>query len=109
MEMYMGEMTHVPGNRRVWKRFFACLLAATFAWSCSRDAEAPMVDFSRTISVERRQNNSTQEFPALRVAVGAMISPKETFIHYQELLTYMGRKIGMAAGVHPAKDLRGNQ
>ncbi|TFG40301.1 MAG: phosphate/phosphite/phosphonate ABC transporter substrate-binding protein, partial [Syntrophobacterales bacterium] len=30
----------------------------------------------------------------LRVAVAAMISPKETFIYYRELLDYIGRKAG---------------
>ena len=34
--------------------------------------------------------------PALRVAVGAMISPKETFVHYRALLTYVGKKTGRA-------------
>jgi phosphonate transport system substrate-binding protein len=30
---------------------------------------------------------------SLRVAVAAMVSPKETFIHYKELLDYIGEKL----------------
>ncbi|NTW36843.1 MAG: phosphate/phosphite/phosphonate ABC transporter substrate-binding protein, partial [Syntrophobacteraceae bacterium] len=33
--------------------------------------------------------------PSLKVAVGAMISPKETFVHYRQLLDYLGGKLGM--------------
>jgi phosphonate transport system substrate-binding protein len=73
----------------------ACLVVIlTFLWSCSRDGDAPIVDFSKTISVEKPQHNLKDEFPVIKVAVGAMISPQETFVHYRELLAYIGRKTG---------------
>jgi phosphonate transport system substrate-binding protein len=31
----------------------------------------------------------------LKVAVGAMVSPKETFVHYRQLLDYLGNRLGM--------------
>ena len=84
-------------NRRVWKWSFACLLLiSAFSWSCSRDAETPVVDFARTISFESPSQKSIEELPAVRVAVGAMVSPKETFVHYRALLTYVGKKTGRA-------------
>jgi len=89
----MGLFEYISAKLQVWKWFYACLLVTlTFLWSCSRDAEIPVVDFSKTVSVERPLQNRIEGLPALRVAVGAMISPQETFVHYRELLTYIGRK-----------------
>lgn len=60
---------------------------------CSSDAEYKPVDFSKTFSIAQPQ---TAEEPdeVLRMAVAAMISPKETLVYYQELLGYIGKKSG---------------
>jgi phosphonate transport system substrate-binding protein len=95
--MHMRAISHVPYSRRGLKWFCACLLATSpLLWNCGRDAEIPVVDFARTISVEGSSQKGTEELPALRVAVGAMISPKETFVHYRALLTYVGKKTARA-------------
>jgi phosphonate transport system substrate-binding protein len=95
--MHMSVISHVPYSRRSLKWFCACLLATSpLLWNCGRDAEIPVVDFARTVSVEGPSQKGTEELPALRVAVGAMISPKETFVHYRALLTYVGKKTGRA-------------
>jgi phosphonate transport system substrate-binding protein len=60
---------------------------------CSRDDEKVVVDFSKTVPVERPGDASAHD-PPLRVAVGAMISPRETFNLYRQLLGYIGRKSG---------------
>jgi phosphonate transport system substrate-binding protein len=60
---------------------------------CSRDADYKPVDFSKTAPIAHPETITHQE-QVLRVAVAAMISPKETFIHYRELLDYLGRKSG---------------
>ena len=62
-------------------------------FACSRSADNEVIDFSKTIPVPRPGAKSKQE-GALRVAVGAMISPKETFIYYQQILDYISRSIG---------------
>jgi len=73
--------------------FYAILFAFVLSSGCSRSSEVPVIDFSQTISMEK-PGPALKEYPTLKVAVGAMISPKETFIHYRQLLAYLGRKIG---------------
>jgi phosphonate transport system substrate-binding protein len=63
------------------------------ASGCSSDAEYKPIDFSRTITVSQPESRF-EKTPTLRVAVAAMISPKETFIYYRELLAYIGQKLG---------------
>ena len=60
---------------------------------CGGDVEYKAVDFSKTISVAAPEGKKPPE-KVLRVAVAAMISPKETFIYYRELLDYIGRNTG---------------
>lgn len=52
------------------------------------------MDFSRTVPVGEPTSRSL-DFPVLRTAVGAMISPKETHETYLQLLAYVGKRLGM--------------
>jgi phosphonate transport system substrate-binding protein len=61
--------------------------------SCSRDSDKVVVDFSKTVPVAR-PGDRTSTNPPLRVAVAAMVSPKETLEIYRQLLTYLGHKTG---------------
>jgi phosphonate transport system substrate-binding protein len=60
---------------------------------CGDNSEVKAVDFSQTVSVEQpgRQAATTDSF---RVAVGAMISPRETVHLYHDLLDYIAEKLG---------------
>ena len=69
---------------------FLSLLTAT---SCGRDSDAVVVDFTKTIAVERPLS-PIPESATFNVAVAAMISPKETFGYYRQLLDYIGVKLG---------------
>ncbi len=60
---------------------------------CGSGEETTMVDFSHTRQVARPAEPRDSPH-TLRVAVGAMISPLQTFIHYQQLMAYLGRKVG---------------
>jgi phosphonate transport system substrate-binding protein len=60
---------------------------------CSRDGDYKQIDFSRTVAINHPNLRPAQQ-SVLRVAVAAMISPKETFIYYRELLDYIGRQSG---------------
>ena len=73
----------------------ACLVAllALGAGGCSQDSGPATVDFSKTLPVTRPAPHSG-EAGTLRGAVAAMISPRETFIHYRQLLDYLAKKSG---------------
>lgn len=60
---------------------------------CGKDTDAVMVDFEKTVAVER-PTGLASESAQLKVAVAAIISPKETFIYYRQLLDYIGRRMG---------------
>ena len=60
---------------------------------CSGDSDTVVVDFTKTVPVAR-PGESASATPPLRVAVAAMISPKETFDLYRQLLAYLGGKLG---------------
>ncbi len=77
------------------KLILACFLIAMVAYTfgCDGNSDAVVVDFSKTMAVER----PTSQDPGsarLRVAVAAIISPKETFVYYRQLLDYIGTKLG---------------
>ncbi len=59
---------------------------------CGRDSDAVVVDFEKTVAVERPAG-SISKSAQLKVAVAAIISPKETFVYYRQLLDYIGQKL----------------
>lgn len=61
-------------------------------YGCGRDSDAVTIDFDKTISVDRPESDISQNV-SLNVAVAAMISPKETFSYYRDLLDFIGAKI----------------
>ena len=69
-------------------------LVSLMALGCFGDPEGVVLDFSKTESSELPKH-VTADTKRIRVAVGAMISPKETFTYYQRLLDYIGRKLGI--------------
>ena len=60
---------------------------------CSRESDAVVVDFSKTVAVDRPISSEPESEP-LKVAVAAIISPKETFAYYRQLLDYIGHELG---------------
>jgi phosphonate transport system substrate-binding protein len=83
--------THRPCNRH--SLFIALTLVLLLPAGCGRDADTRVVDFEKTIPVARPGAGSTGQ-PTLKMAVGAMVSPKETFIYYRQLLDYLAGKLG---------------
>jgi phosphate/phosphite/phosphonate ABC transporter binding protein len=59
---------------------------------CSSEGDYRQVDFTKTIQVARPGPHLSSH-KSLRVAIAAMVSPKETFVHYKELLEYLGEKL----------------
>ena len=64
-----------------------------FCSGCGRSGDTQVVDFNKTIPVARPGEQPPAEH-SLRVAVGAMISPKETFVYYRQILDYIGTNLG---------------
>jgi phosphonate transport system substrate-binding protein len=79
------------------KRLIRCvilLVLVTFSiFACHGDAEITTVDFSKRVSVERPSIQSVKK-TKFRVAVAAMISPRQTVIHYHQLLDYIAGRLG---------------
>jgi phosphonate transport system substrate-binding protein len=69
------------------------ILVLLFLYGCTQEGDTRVVDFSKTIPVARPGAGASSR-PSLRVAVGAMVSPKETFVYYRQLLDYLGNKLG---------------
>jgi phosphonate transport system substrate-binding protein len=69
------------------------LAALVIASGCGQDSDAVMVDFTKTVAVDR-PIGSEPTSGQLKVAVAAIISPKETFAYYRQLLDYIGQKLG---------------
>ncbi|RJR40107.1 MAG: phosphate/phosphite/phosphonate ABC transporter substrate-binding protein [Deltaproteobacteria bacterium] len=59
---------------------------------CGSDSDKVVVDFTKTVPVARPGERASLT-PPLRVAVAAMISPKETFDLYRQLLAYLGKRL----------------
>jgi phosphonate transport system substrate-binding protein len=76
--------------RNLAKAFLLAILAVILG--CGSDSDEVVVDFTKTVPVARPGERASPA-PPLRVAVAAMISPKETFDLYRQLLAYLGRKL----------------
>ena len=88
-------MNTVNYSRQTFQRWLVRALipvAVTLLfWGCSGDPEATVVDFSRKVAV-KQPGEQKSDSSILRVAVGAMISPRETATHYYALLGYIADK-----------------
>jgi len=71
----------------------AISVGLSFLYACGSESDMRVVDFSKTVVVEQ-PGKKPSENPAFRVAVAAMISPKETFVYYRQLLDYIGSNLG---------------
>ena len=69
------------------------LFSLAFLFGCGSETENRVVDFSKTVVVDQ-PGRQQPENPYLKVAVAAMISPKDTFVYYRQLLDYIGLNLG---------------
>lgn len=69
-----------------------------FLISCDRQEKPPVkVSLSDVDTTQTIQKESAT--PALRIAISAVISPKETFVLYKDLLNYISDKLGMSVNL----------
>ncbi|MBI4772795.1 MAG: phosphate/phosphite/phosphonate ABC transporter substrate-binding protein [Deltaproteobacteria bacterium] len=81
----------------VFARKMLCSLMVALlsvAFGCESGEESVTVDFGRTLSHIGSTTESDADRKAIRVAVGAMVSPLRTIEYYQRLLEYLGTKLG---------------
>jgi phosphonate transport system substrate-binding protein len=81
-----------PPNQHILLRFLFVVILLFFL-GCSGDDDTKVVDFSNTVQVARPGEQPSADL-YLRVAVGAMISPKETTVYYRQILDYISSHIG---------------
>jgi ABC-type phosphate/phosphonate transport system substrate-binding protein len=77
---------------------FICSLIVTFTIlalfsGCSNEPEATYVDFSHRLIVEQ-PGYQPRDGAYFKVAVGSMISARETAVNYHQLLDYIAGKLG---------------
>jgi len=70
---------------------FILMLAPIVA--CNNNSEYSTVDFSDTLK-EEKIKDTLSDPDTLKIAVAAIISPKETLTAYHDLLNYIGQKLG---------------
>ena len=68
-------------------------ISAVLISGCEKNSDYTFVNLSRKIEPEKK-STSASDPRQLRVAVAAMVSPKETLVYYEELLNYIGEKVG---------------
>lgn len=78
-------------SKKEYFLIFILVMLNTIA-GCGKDSDAVVVDFNKTITVERPESDMLQKI-SLNVAVAAMISPKETISYYRALLDFIGAKL----------------
>ncbi len=61
---------------------------------CGSDSDVVVVNFSGAVAAVEHPISAEPESAQLKVAVAAIISPKETFAYYRQLLDYIGQKLG---------------
>jgi phosphonate transport system substrate-binding protein len=86
-----------PNTTRLIGRRLAFIGLLGLLAACTDTSDPKVIDFGNTIPVARPGERAPvqPEKPVLRVAVGAMVSPGETFVHYRQLLDYLGDRLGM--------------
>jgi phosphonate transport system substrate-binding protein len=85
-----------PNNqpRCLWLFLLTLALFLVFlSFGCGSDGDRAVVDFDKTLPVARPGDQASRN-PPLRVAVAAMVSPKETFDLYRQLLQYLSHRVG---------------
>jgi len=89
----MERITNWPFQRQ-WTLlpFLLFCVAGALLAGCSSDSDYKTVDFDKKIEIEHPNSKTTGD-RTLRVAVAAMISPKETFAYYRELIDYIGSRL----------------
>ena len=89
---------------KMWTRYLLLVLLLLMS-ACNDEHGKRVVDFSDTVPVDR-PGAKVAEHDSLRVAVGAMVSPKETMSYYQQLIDLMGASTGQKGRTGSEEDVQ---
>jgi phosphonate transport system substrate-binding protein len=81
----------ISKKRSLFQSFLVASILV-FAPGCDSNRDTTIVDFSKTLPPAQPGGNAPDN-NSLRVAVAAMISPKETFVYYRQVLDYIGGQL----------------
>jgi phosphonate transport system substrate-binding protein len=84
----------VKPGAAVWLLFLMLSCLFFSATGCDQGDEGVTIDFSETTTTEE-QFQAAEDKPLLRGAVSAMISPRETFSLYRDILLYVSDQLDM--------------
>jgi phosphonate transport system substrate-binding protein len=79
-------------SHNFWITLIVCLIFMVPLVGCDSASKYQYVDFKDHVEVARPSESAPEKAP-LKVAVAAMISPRETFEYYQALLDYLTAKM----------------
>ncbi len=80
-------------NSSVRRTRFLFLVVFLAIFGCGNDSDYETLDFSDTVEPGGQQQD-VNSGDVVNVAVGAMVSPGQTIVNYQEMVDYIGAKIG---------------
>ncbi len=84
----------MPGSINYRLVFLVFTIAASIFFSgCSSDQEPTYVDLSKKM-IEDQPGEEPRTGSVIRVAVAAMISPRETVVYYHQLLDFIASQLG---------------
>lgn len=71
-----------------------CLVLLTGLVGCGREVDTQVVDFAKTVNEPQAVAYRPVDREPLKVAVAAMISPRETVVNYHRLLEFVASRLG---------------
>jgi phosphonate transport system substrate-binding protein len=75
--------------------YFSLIISFLILVSCNtREDNIALIDFSDQ-TAGQNLSSATDTVPILRVAIAAVISPKESFVYYRELFDFMSDRLNM--------------
>ncbi len=77
-----------------FSRLLFIFLSLLLFQACDKGGDVRTIDFAKSLAAEPTDHRLERN-RQLRVAIGAMISPKETFLYYHQFVDFVGRKLGL--------------